>query len=160
MSRFVALPAALLGVFCSLAASAAEVNHSWDELVGALKTGNKIIVTRGNSASLEGKLVSIDGQSITIRQRTGSQTIERRDVYRVRTAHSRHPVLYGTLIGGGVGALSSWAVSRSSGKPDADIGGVLGAAAGAIVGATLPHSTTLYEATERNSATVHPTPAQ
>jgi hypothetical protein len=150
MSRLVALPVALLGVFSSLAASAAEVNHSWDELVRALRTGNKIIVTRRNSASLEGALVSIDGQSITIRQRTGSQTVERRDVYRVRTAHSTHPTLYGTLIGAGAGALTLWAIDRASSKPRAGeavgIGMVLGAPVGAIVGAVLPHASTLYEA--------------
>jgi hypothetical protein len=150
MSRLVALPAALVWAFFSFPASAADVNRSWEQLVRVLRTGSKIIVTRANSASLEGKLVSIDGQSMTISQPAGNQTVERRDVYRVRTARSGHPVIYGTLIGAGAGALTCWAVDRGSSKPRAGeavgIGMFLGAPVGAIVGATLPHAATLYEA--------------
>jgi hypothetical protein len=157
MSRFVPLPLAFLSAISFFGASAAEVNRSWEELVRVLKTGNRIIVTRTNSASLEGKLISIDGQSITIAPKSGTQTIERRDVHRVRTARSGHPVLYGTLIGAAAGSVTLWAIDHASSKPRpgeaAGLGLFLGAPAGAIVGAMVPSAATLYEAAEQNSPT-------
>ena len=155
MSSFFAMSAALAFLLTPPAALGAEINHSWDALVGVVKTGSKIVVTRVNSATLEGKLVSIDDQSITLQQRGGKQSIERTDVYRIRYARTGHPVIYGALIGAAVGALSLWAVDRRSTHPTADeavgFGIILGPPAGAIVGAVLPHGAPLYEATKPNN---------
>ena len=145
-----ALAASLAAVLTPFAASGAEINRSWDTLVGAVKTGNKIVVTRKNSASLEGKLLSIDDQSITIQQRGGQQEIARADVFRVRYARAGHPVVLGTLIGAGSGAVILSAVDRGSKHPQPGeawrMGMLLGALAGAIVGAPPRHGAPLYEA--------------
>jgi hypothetical protein len=154
MSSFFAISAALAFLLTPCTAPGAEINHSWDALIGVVKTGSKIVVTRVNSAILEGKLASIDDQSITVQQRGGKQSIARTDVYRIRYARTGHPVIYGTLIGAAVGALSLWAVDHRSPHPTADeavgFGIILGAPAGAIVGAKLPHSAPIYQAAGPN----------
>ena len=133
-----------------LAAPGAEVNTSWETLAGTAKIGRKIVITRMNSASLEGKLVSVGDQSITIQQRDGNQAIPRADVFRVRYVRGGHPPLLGALIGAATGAIGLWAADRAtSDKPRANeavgLGMVLGGAAGAIVGACVPEGATLFQ---------------
>jgi len=140
----------LLAAVAMLPAGAEGVNHSWDALVRSAKTGRKVEVTRMNSASVQGKLLLIDAQSITIQRADGKHAIGREDILRVRYERAGHPVLYGTLIGAAVGILSLCASERGDKAHQYDeavgFGIILGAPAGALVGALLPRGATLYEA--------------
>ena len=137
-----------------VAASGAETNHSWDTLVGTVKTGEKVIVTLVNATNVEGKLLAIDTHSIRVEPSGGPQAIEASDVIRVRYAgvRKRH-VVYGMLIGMAGGALAAMVIDQHSSHPStkveaAVIGAIFfGLPAGAIAGAVVPIGHPLYEAT-------------
>ena len=138
----------------------AELNSSWVSLASIAKVGHKLEITRTNSATSQGKLVSVGDQSITIQQRDGIKTIPREEVFRVRELRGGHPVLLGTLIGAAIGAVSLWAVDRgTSDKPRAGesvgLGIFLGAAPGAIGGAWLPNGVILFQAPVRPKPPAH-----
>lgn len=143
--------AALLAAVAALAAFGAEVNQSWETMTHAAKPGNRVVITRINTASLEGTLRSIDGASMTIEHAAGTETIPREYVFRVRSGGTRgRHALYGALIGAGAGALTLWAIDRGSSIPHTGeavgLGIFLGGGAGAIAGVAMPAGTTLYEA--------------
>jgi hypothetical protein len=134
-------------------ASGAETNHSWDTLVGTVKTGEKVIVTLVNATNVEGKLLAIDTLSIRVETSGGPQAIEAADVVSVRYAgvRKRH-VEYGMLIGVAAGALAAVVIDQHSSHPStkveaAVIGAIFfGLPAGAIGGAVVPIGQPLYEA--------------
>jgi hypothetical protein len=136
------------------AASGAETNHSWDTLVGTVKTGEKVIVTLVNATSVGGTLLAIDTHSIRVEPSGGPQAIEAADVIRIRYAgvRKRH-VVYGMLIGMAGGALAAVVIDQHSSHPStkveaAVIGAIFfGLPAGAITGAVVPIGQPLYEAT-------------
>ncbi len=132
----------------------AEINSSWESLAGVAKVGHKVEIKRMNLTTVQGKLVSIGEQSITIQQRDASKTIPREEVFRVRYARGGHPVLIGTIVGAAIGAISLWAVDRgTSDKPRAGeavgLGIFLGSGAGAIGGALVPDGAILFQASDR-----------
>jgi hypothetical protein len=150
-TRDAALPSRLISQ--PLVASGVETNHSWDTLVGTVKTGEKVIVTLVNATNVEGKLLAIDTHSIRVEPSGGPQAIEAADVVRIRYAgvRKRH-VVYGVLIGVAGGALGAVVIDQHSSHPStkleaAVIGAIFfGLPAGAIGGAVVPIGQPLYEA--------------
>jgi hypothetical protein len=135
-----------------VAASSADINRSWDGLVGSIKTGKKVTVTLMSSTNVEGKLLAIDAGSITVEQSGGPQAIAAADVLRVRYAGIRlRHVLYGILIGSAAGAVGLVAIDQRSSHPGTKVeAAVLGAVfvglpVGAVVGSALPIGPPLYE---------------
>ncbi len=149
-ARLLVLAACLL--LSPIGAMAAEVNHSWDQLVRTVKTGSRLTVARMSSAEVQGKLRSIDDQSMVIEYGGARQEIARDDVYRVRLAGRRaRRAFLGMWIGAAVGALVTVAIDSKSKDPRpgeaAGIGAIFfGLPGGAIVGAALPVGPPLYEA--------------
>ena len=130
----------------------AEPNHSWDTLIGTVTTGKKVIVTLMNPMNVQGKLLAVDTNSITVEQPYGPQVIKVADVFRVRyTGGRKHHVLYGILIGMASGALTLAVIDKQSSHPETVDAAVMGAIffglpAGAIGGAVIPIGPPLYEA--------------
>ncbi len=147
--RFVLAACLLLWPF---GAMAAEVNHSWDQLVRTAKTGSRLTVVLMSSTELQGKLRSLDEQSMVIEYGGARHEIARDDVYRVRLAGIRaRRSAPGMLIGAAVGALVTVAIDSKSKNPHpseaAGMGAILfGVPGGAIVAAALPVGPPLYEA--------------
>ncbi len=153
MLRSFVLSASLAALFLSVAVYGAETNRSWDTLVGTVKTGKKVVVTLMNSTNVEGKLLTIDLNSISVEQPRGPQVIEATDVFRVRYAGVRkHKIVHGMLIGMVSGALTLAIIDKQSSHPSTTVeAAVMGAIffglpAGAIVGAAVPIGQPLYEA--------------
>jgi len=128
----------------------AEVNRSWQELVQAVKEGKTVVVTRMNSAKVEGKLLGINAESITVERESQPQVVQREDVFRVRYANIRMKhTAWGMLIGAAGGAVILGAMTRdsiASSTGGAAFGAILGLGIGAAVGGSLPIGAPLYEA--------------
>ena len=139
----------LLAAAVVLPAGAAEVNHSWEKLVETVTVGKSVVVKRTNSVQVEGKLLAIGADSITVRWKKKPEVIAREDVFRVRYANiRRRNTLLGMAIGAGVMAI--W------GSRDENFGGadgallaatIFGVGPGAAVGGVWPIGKPLYEAT-------------
>ena len=135
------------------ALAAGEVNRSWEHLARIIVLGKKVSVTRMNAAVVEGKLIGISADSITVLEQGALQTVERGDVFRVRYAGIRKKrALWGMAIGAVVGAVALVSVDARSSHPDKKVDAAvlgalfLGIGPGAIVGAALPIGPPLYEA--------------
>lgn len=133
---------------------------SWDSLVGTIKTGRMISLTLANSTRVEGRLVAIDANSISLEQPDGTRVFQAADVLRVRYASKRkRNVIRGMLIGMAVGGVATAIIDRQSSHPSsvveaAGLGAlVIGLPVGAAAGALVPSGQLLYEA-----ATVRKTP--
>jgi len=154
MLRSFVLAVSLAVLFLSVDVYGAETNRSWETLVCTVKTGKKVIVTLMNSTNVEGKLIAIDTNSISVEQPYGPQAIKAADVFRVRYAgvRKRH-VLYGILIGMAGGALTLAVIDKHSSHPSTTVeaavmGAIfLGLPTGAIGGAAVPIGQPLYETT-------------
>ena len=85
--RGAVLKLGLLAAVTMLPAGAAEVNHSWETLAESVTVGKSVVVKRMNSIQVEGKLLAIGADSITVRWKKNSETISREDVFRVRYAN-------------------------------------------------------------------------
>ncbi len=137
------LAAALLtpAVFC------AEVNRSWDTLVATLRPGRSVVVVQHSRKQVEGKLLTLTGESITVQAAAEPITIQRDEVFRVRVAGTRGKR---SMIGLGLGAAAGVAFganlgSRRHGLSAVAFGGMFGAI-GAAAGAAIPIGNPLYEA--------------
>jgi hypothetical protein len=135
------------------AACLQEPANSWDTLIGAVKRGRVITVTLANSTRVEGRLLAIDARSISIEQPGGARVVDAAEVLRVRYAGNRkRHVIHGLLIGMAAGAAVTVIIDRRSSHPSsvaeaAGLGAiVIGAPAGAAVGALVPSGQLLYEA--------------
>ena len=133
--------------------AAADVNRSWEELTRTIVSGKKVVVTRMNSARMEGKLIRITAESITVDwKQSGTKgeptTLQRTDVYRVRYADVRAKhALWGMLIGAAAGAAIGAAADAEQ-RAEASVMSALffGLPIGAATGAALPIGPPLYEA--------------
>ena len=137
----------LLAAVVVLPAGAAEVNRSWEKLAESVTVGKSVVVKRTNSVQVEGKLLAIGADSITVRWKGKPEVIARVDVFRVRYANiRRRNTLLGMAIG--AGAMAVIAASRSS--YDRGLNALAGAVAavgpGAAVGGVWPIGKPLYEA--------------
>jgi hypothetical protein len=120
----------------------ADRNRSWDVLVQTIKPGKSVVVKQMNSIQVEGKLLAIDADSITVRKGRDSRVIRRDDVLRVRYANIRRR---NTLIGMAIGAGAGAAIGAT--QSDSEFGGALiGVGLGALTGGVLPIGAPLYEA--------------
>lgn len=141
-----------LAAISSAALPGATVNHSWPALIETIQIGRRVVVTCANTSVVSGKVLDIDGGSITVQRRDGTVVITRTDVVRVSYAKPRkRHILLGALIGGASGALAFWATDRGSKHPNGseavEMGAFLGIPAGALVGVVLPRPAVLYQAT-------------
>ncbi len=126
--------------------ASAEVNRSWDVLVTSIETGKSVVVTRMNSGNVEGKLLAIDADSITVKWHGEPQVIQKADVFRVRYANIRRKhTLIGMAIGAGTGAIiGATGVEYDKGGVAA-FGSLLGVGFGALGGGVLPIGAPLYQ---------------
>jgi hypothetical protein len=148
----------LLVLSLSLAApaflAAADVNRSWEELTRTIVSGKKVVVTRMNSAKVEGRLIQITADSITVQERQVTEkpeprTVQRADVYRVRYADIRAKhAIWGMLIGAGAAAAIGGLSYNEEQKVEAAVIYALffGLPIGAATGAALPIGAPIYEA--------------
>ena len=138
----------LLAAATMLPAGAAEVNHSWEKLAESVTVGKSVVVKRMNSVQVEGKLLAIDADSITVRWKKKPEVMSREDVFRVRYANiRRRNTLLGMAIGAGV--LAVWgAQNENFGGTDGALlaAAIFGVGPGAAVGGALPIGKPLYEA--------------
>jgi hypothetical protein len=137
----------------------AEPNHSWDALMQSLQPGKTVVVTRMNSVKVEGKLLALGPDSITVREDGQPLVVRKEDVLRVRIANIRRKH---TLIAMGVGAAmgaaamvllaavetsdKGQAVATSDKAQLAALGTIWGVMVGAIGGGVAPIGKPLYEA--------------
>jgi hypothetical protein len=124
--------------------TSAEVNRSWDTLAATIDVGKKVVVTRMNGSKAEGELLSIDGESITVKVKKTGEKVSRENVLRVRYADIRmgHTLL-GLVIGFGAGAAIG-VKSGGGGYAALGVGGI-GAGIGSATGGALPIGAPLYE---------------
>ena len=138
----------LLAAVTMLPAGAAEVNHSWERLAESVTVGKSVVVKRMNSIQVEGKLLAIGADSITVQWKKKPEVISREDVFRVRYANiRRRNTLLGMAIGAGVMAIWGSKQDYLGGADGALLGAVVfGVGPGAAVGGVLPIGAPLYEA--------------
>lgn len=125
----------------------AEVNRSWETLVSTLKPGRRVVVVQQNRRQVEGKVLSLNGESVTVQAVDQPLTIKRDEVFKVRVAGTRSKR---SLIGlaAGIAAGVAFGVnlgSRRHATSALAFGGIFGAI-GAAAGAAIPVGAPLYEA--------------
>jgi hypothetical protein len=124
----------------------AEANHSWDVLMQTLQPGRTVVVTRTNSATVEGKLLELGPNSLTVQRHGQPQIVRREDTFRVRIANIRRKhTLIGMAVGTGAGVVIGASSDRYRGI-SASIGALMGLGFGALGGGVLPIGKPLYEA--------------
>lgn len=112
----------------------------------SLQPGRTAVVTRMSSAQMEGKLLSITAESISVTWRGQPQVVARGDVYRVRIANiRRRHTLIGMAFGGGVLAVAGAAGNSSNRGLSALLSGGMGAGIGAAVGGAISIGPPLYQ---------------
>ena len=149
--------AATLLIACSLGAGAqaAETNHSWHALAVSVTPPRVLSVTLFTKETIEGPIVAIDDNAITLQTDHGPRRIAGGDVRQVRDLkRERRRLITGILAGAAIGAGVTTAVDQGSSHPSskkeaATIGALLiGAPAGAVVGRMM-RGRPLYEAGTR-----------
>ncbi len=126
--------------------ASAQANRSWDVLMKTVKPDRRIVVTRMTSGKVEGKLISITADSITVEWRGQPTIVQRPEVFRVRAAgtRARH-----AAIGMGIGAAVGIAWGANLGERRKALSvlflGGLGLGVGAAAGSALPIGPPLYE---------------
>jgi hypothetical protein len=145
----------------SVAVSAADTHRSWEALARTARAGRIVVVTLADATRVEGRLLAVNRDSLTVQRSGGTSTFKAADVVRVRDAGvRRRHVLHGMLLGMAAGAVAMVAVDQRSSHPSsvaeaAGLGAlVIGLPAGAAAGALLPIGSPLYEA----PGAVHETP--
>jgi hypothetical protein len=122
-----------------------DVNRSWEKLTETLEPGRAVVVTRMNSANVEGKLINVTADAITVEWKGQPHSIAKEDVFRVRYANIRRKhTLLGMAIGAGAGVVSGLANSSARGGASI-IGALAGLGIGAAVGGSLPIGPPLYQ---------------
>jgi hypothetical protein len=125
----------------------AEVNRSWETLVATLKPGRRVVVVQHSRKQVEGQLLTLGGESITVQAGAQPLTIQRDEVFRVRVAGirtKRSLILLGVGAAAGVVFGANLGSSRH-GLSAVVFGGVFGGI-GAATGAVIPIGNPLYEA--------------
>jgi|SRR3984885_1435204 hypothetical protein len=158
--RSLAIALCVLAMPCVSLARADK--SSWTNL-SVLQPGQKIEIVQRNSNRESGTFSSVTDSSITLQEKSGQQTIQKRDVKSVRLMKNKHR-LRNTFIGAGVGAGLGAGIGAASYRPckpppdfstcffdisrgdQAAIFGIIGFVGGAAVGALLPMSEIIYRA--------------
>jgi hypothetical protein len=141
----------LLVAITMLPVGAAEVNRSWEKLVETAQVGKSVVVKTMDSVQVEGKLLAISADSITVRLDRQPMVFAREAIFRVRYANiRRRHTLLGMAIGAGIGAVSFALSGRDNYRHDygarALAGVVFGIGPGAAIGGAMPIGQPLYEA--------------
>lgn len=126
----------------------------------SLQPGKTVVVTRMSSAQLEGKLLGITAESISVKWHGEPQVVPREDVYRVRIANiRRRHTLIGMAAGAAAGAVIG-AVSAEKSSVDGAFGALLfggmGVGIGAAAGGALPIGPPLYQVAGRPNRAARP----
>jgi len=103
----------LLAMACSSFAQTG--NSSWANL-SALQPGWRIQIVEANSKHNSGRFVSVTEDAVTLQEKSGEKTIQRRDVRVVRLMKNKHR-LRNTLVGAGVGASVGAGIGVATGGP-------------------------------------------
>jgi len=123
----------------------------WDNL-NKLQAGQKIQVVEVNSKKDSGTFLSVSDQTVSLRGKSGQQTIQRQDIARVTLMENKHR-LRNALIGGAVGAGTGAGISAAAWEPrgfaggrgtGAAFGAAVGFVGGAIVGVLWPSHELIY----------------
>ena len=123
-----------------------QVNRSWEVLMESVKPDKKVVVTKMTSGNVEGKLLSITADSITVQWRGQPTVVQRPDVFRVRIADIRmRHTLIGMAIGAGVGIVWGANLGDINRAISVAVLGGLGTAVGAAAGGALPIGAPLYQ---------------
>ena len=146
-----ALAFLLLAPALTLSQSAGD---SWDNLQ-QLKPGQKIQVVDKEMRTFRGEFVSFADETITLREKSGEQSVERVKVVRVSvrdTSHRTRNMLLGAAIGGGI-AVAATVVPLIANSNEGNSCGVCvagiaaGIGGGAAIGA-IPGNRTVYRTTK------------
>ncbi|MGA8270409.1 MAG: hypothetical protein WB919_02550 [Candidatus Sulfotelmatobacter sp.] len=141
----------IFGMSC--AAWAQNSRSSWAN-ISALRAGQKIQIIEINAAKHSGTFVKFSETSVSYRDASGEQTIQKPDVHKVRLLKNGHH-LRNTLIGGAVGAGAGAAIVAGAWENGGFVGGKgtgaavgagLGFVVGAVVGVLVPSHSTIYDA--------------
>ena len=111
--RSMVIALCVLGMPCLSSAQADK--SSWTNL-SALQQGQKLQVLEGNSKNDSGIFVSVTDAAITLKEKSGEQTIQKQDVRIVRLMKNKHR-LRNTLIGAGVGAGLGAGIGAATNHP-------------------------------------------
>jgi hypothetical protein len=134
------------------AALAGEPNRSWEVLMQSLEPGRSVVVTRMTSAHVEGKLLGITSDTITVKWHGKPEVLQREEVYRVRFANIRRThTLSGMLLGAAIGAVFGAAVVAGYRGEGACGFALAGVGVGAGVGGAMPIGAPLYQVAGRPS---------
>ena len=141
--------------------ASAQSNQAWENL-STLRAGEKIQVVETNSKKDSGTFVSVSDTAISVQEKAGAQTIDRKDVRSVKLRKRAHRLRNTLILGGvgaGVGAGIGAGASRGQCGPStpycvnplpkgfyAGVGAVIGFVGGAVVGALWPSHKTIYHA--------------
>ena len=124
----------------------AQVNRSWEVLMKSVKPDKRVVVTKMTSASVEGNLLSITADSISVQWRGQPTVVQRPDVFRVRVADIRmRHTLIGMAIGAGVGVVWGANLGERRRALSVVVLGGLGTGIGAAAGGVLPIGPPLYQ---------------
>jgi hypothetical protein len=121
---------------------------SWQNL-NSLHQGERIQVLEKNSRKVSGTFLNVSEAAISVQDQTGSQTLQRQDVVRVKLMKNKHRLrntFIGAGVGAGVGAVTGAGWNNGFFPRDL-VAGVLAAAflvPGAVVGALVPDHSTIY----------------
>jgi outer membrane lipoprotein SlyB len=144
----------VLGLPC---VSAAQTNHASWALLNGLQPGQKIQLVDTASKKHTGTFLRVSDTAVSFSESNGEQSIQKQDVRSVKLMKNSHRLrntAIGLLAGAGVGAAIGAAAFHGCSPQDffcigsgggAAIVGVMGGAAGAVVGALVPSHDTIYD---------------
>jgi hypothetical protein len=123
-----------------------------------LEPGRTVVVTRMTAGNVEGKLLAIDPDSITVHWHGNPQVVKREDVYRVRIANIRRKhTLIGMAIGFAAGAVVGGTGADRYKGLTALFAGFVGLGMGAAAGGVLPIGPPLYQVDKPGKRAATPT---
>jgi hypothetical protein len=111
-ARVFCMAAAIVLVSCGLGwAQPAGADPSFERMRAKLKAGDHVTVALQNGLSVEGRLVDVGPDALSVSSSGGERQLSRSDVMIVR--RHGHGIVLGTIIGAGVGlacgaAMGSW----------------------------------------------------
>jgi hypothetical protein len=136
-------------------------NDSW-EAIRSLRVGEKIEVVEGGMKKHTGTFLMVSDESIQMREGSNEIGVRKENVARVsvldKSHRLRNALIFAAVGGGagaGIGALAAGSNSFLGRGPAAAVGGIIGIAAGAGLGAALPSHPTLYRAKLPNANPPH-----
>jgi hypothetical protein len=130
----------------------AQPGSCWHCLIERLRIGKDVVVNTKSAVQLEGRLLDVAAESITLRIHGKPLEIAREDVFRVRYADIRRKnTLVGLVTGAGVGCLGGllivWLVGDGGNAGAGCLSiGIIGLATGSAAGGSVPIGEPLYEA--------------